>query len=1604
MAKLSRSIGFVPLVCVMLLAPVASANGPSTRLLTYGPQAATAEGDDDHRQEIFIHIPAGYSDKLYLRLFDADCGGVHDQQLGEFDTSTRFALFAEAFSSEVTVTDPEAGTLVKELVLAADAALDNEWHALAEILPQDPEQAPAARVLRLLVEGVAGDDGNIFAVAISTSPRRNRPANGVRLLSYGPTIRINDGAVAEMRLQIPAQCDQIVASSFDAGGARITFDSHLRSLEISPSGQDSWQQSSLELDDEEAGEMAALTFGGGGAEIPNDASFRVTDGDGQPLAIELPIRAGRRNTRPAVQFSSDPLADCFSFVLDGSSTSDDDGDLLQFAWDLGDGATAKGQRVVHRYSAPGTYQGRLIVTDSSGTLGNGTAHTFTIVVNQAPQSEAGPDLVGVPGHEIVFDGAASSDPDGTIRRYLWDFADGATGTTQTARHAFGDPGKYIVSLRVEDDSASPCNFASDFLTVWVNYPPVAAAGRDQVCSVGETITLDGRSSYDTDGEITSYEWDFGDGSSGQGNRLEHTFSEPGSYQVTIRVADDAGAANSLAEDQLFVVVNDPPLAAAGVDRRVALGEVTIFDGSSSLDRDGKIVAYDWNFGDGGSGQGRVTPYAYSAPGTYTATLTVRDSSPAEGLASDTVTVVVNARPVARAGNDRVVTSSAVAFDGATSSDPDGSVLDYLWDFGDGHTSSGATPDHVYARPGMYPVTLKVTDDSGTPLNESIDRLTVVVNERPMADAGPDQIAAPGEAVRFLAFDSFDPDGEVVEFLWDFADGSNGSGQSVAHTFARPGIYPVRLKVLDDTGDPNARDFDQAVVRVNSPPTAEAGPDRLVAPGQELSFSGSDSFDIDGELTTYRWRFSDGNGAAEALTTSRSFAEPGIYAAHLTVIDNSGASNDIAADELMIRVNHQPRAVPGPDVISCSSALDFDGSSSVDPDGDALTYSWDFGDGETANGVVVTHIFAAGGTFPVTLTVDDGTGLANARHAAAMEASINRRPVAEAGDDFTACAGKVALFDGSASVDPEGGLLRYRWDLGDGSNFEGVHPTRIYTTGGVYTVRLDIEDDSGLQCSGDSDQLTVTVVESPVADAGADLTVCAHSRVAFDGTGSRDFDGVVNRYEWDFGDGGRASGATSEHIFTTPGTYQVQLTVTGDQVGSCDNTDNDETAVTVLTSPVARIAAAERVPVATATTFDGAESSGEGASIVAWAWDFGDGSSATGERVNHSFASPGRYTTTLSITTDTAVTCSTVSTQKTVIVNQAPVAASGGDRLVGVNQEVVFDGSQSSDSDGAIVDYRWDFGDGTGATGVVVRHRYPSSGRYHAVLAVSDDVDLANSTVEEPFVVTVNAAPTPVITVADTACTDHEVAFSAADSGDSDGEIVSYQWNFGDGTRAQGVAAEHSFARPGRYHVTLTVADGSGVNNSQRQAALTLPVNHPPSAQAGPDVVACAGQEVVLDGTGSADPDGQLVHFLWRCGDGSELAGERVSHSYDQAGTYQATLTVTDDLGTSCGLASDTAQVRINQPPVAVAGADRTAHVGGAHDAVLFDGTASNDGDGDPLTYHWDFGDGSSDTGATVFHGYGQPGEYTVRLRVADGSGVSCGAAEDQLTVTVKARE
>lgn len=335
----------------------------------------------------------------------------------------------------------------------------------------------------------------------------------------------------------------------------------------------------------------------------------------------------------------------------------------------------------------------------------------------------------------------------------------------------------------------------------------------------------------------------------------------------------------------------------------------------------------------------------------------------------------------------------------------------------------------------------------------------------------------------------------------------------------------------------------------------------------------------------------------------------------------------------------------------------------------------------------------------------------------------------------------------------------------------------------------------------------------------------------------------------------------------------------------------------------------------------------------------------------------------------------------------------------------FDASASSDPDRGGLTYRWDFGDGRTAEGVRVEHTYADGGRYRVRLKVQDDSSTACCVSEVEQWLPVNLPPKPVIEAPQKACAGSAVQFGGAKTTDTLGERLTYHWDFGDGTTADGELVDHAYVTGGTYQVTLTVQDDRNTPCSKAQAVSPIHVNSPPIITVSDAIRTCAAKpigpmEVAFSAAGSRDPDGDAVTYSWDFGDGTPRGlGEQLTHTYQQGGRYTAVVTADDGSGSACATSIGVVAVQLNHPPVAVADLPST---GCPEALVTLNATNSSDVDGQALTYLWDFGDGHGGEGATVQHAYPASGSFRARLTVRDSSGMRCDTASADVPVLINA--
>jgi len=582
--------------------------------------------------------------------------------------------------------------------------------------------------------------------------------------------------------------------------------------------------------------------------------------------------------------------------------------------------------VTHRYDGISTYVLRLEVRDDEGATDTG-ATTVTISENTGPVADAGGPYVGVINTSLKFDGSKSRDVDGSIVGYRWDFTNDGVYDTEwltsaKASYSYSIVGYYTAKLEIIDNEGKT---ATDTTTVQIqevsNQPPVADAGGPYSGYVSSSITFDASGSSDAEDGIVGYQWDWtGDGVWDtewlSTPTTTHSYLAAGTYTVRLQVKDENDQRDEdIATVFITEVTNRQPIANAGGPYAARVNNLVIFNGKGSVDPDGSIVGYRWDF----TGDGiydtewldtTTTIYTYSKTGTYTVVLQVKDNEDALDTDTATVTITSNSRPTADAGGPYTAdVGEEVLFDGSASGDSDGSLTGYRWDVtGDGLWDTNWLTDptlaYQYEVTGTFTILLQVRDNDGATDTDTAVT-TITINSPPTADAGGPYTGVTDIPVTFDGSESSDADGYVVGYRWDFtSDGIYDTSWIMTapqHTYASAGIYTVKVQVKDDDG---ALDTDTTKVTIlsNNLPVADAGGPYSGFVNDEISLDASASYDSDGSIVGYRWDFTnDGVYDTSWSTTAsvvRQYGFAGTYVVTVQVKDDDGA---LSTDTAMVTI-------------------------------------------------------------------------------------------------------------------------------------------------------------------------------------------------------------------------------------------------------------------------------------------------------------------------------------------------------------------------------------------------------------------------------------------------------------------------------------------------------------------------------------------------------------------------------------------------------------------------------------------------------------------------------------------------------------------------------
>ena len=458
-------------------------------------------------------------------------------------------------------------------------------------------------------------------------------------------------------------------------------------------------------------------------------------------------------------------------IVDGQSvefTSRSENLPTSTLWDLGDGTTASGASVRHAFDEPGTYRVRLEVENSAGS--DSTFIDVRVLPRiDPPVSQFTQSATEVTTGQIVsFTDLSLNEP----TRLIWDFGDTTGSNASTVEKSWTEPGRYRVTLRATNDAGT--NRSGIVITVVQPVdPPVASfAASPLVVATGDSVSFEDTSVNNP----TNWTWDFGDSGTSNSASAVHVYSNPGTYTVTLTVANEGGSSSTT---QQVVVRNRPQ---AGFDFGVSGNRVDFTDQSSD-----NSTQWRWDFGDGNTSNERNPSHTYGRAGNFRVTLTASNDV---GSTSTSRDVGVRARP--NADFDFVISGTSVSFTDQSSNGPTA----WRWEFGDGNISNERNPSHTYERIGNFTVTLIASNETGD---------SEPTTQRVRLESPPVAVVSCQADGRALVCDGSASE-NAASFSWrspESATNSNPNAASTTFTYADGGRYDVTLTVTSASGETDA---------------------------------------------------------------------------------------------------------------------------------------------------------------------------------------------------------------------------------------------------------------------------------------------------------------------------------------------------------------------------------------------------------------------------------------------------------------------------------------------------------------------------------------------------------------------------------------------------------------------------------------------------------------------------------------------------------------------------------------------------------------------------------------------------------------------------------
>lgn len=1245
---------------------------------------------------------------------------------------------------------------------------------------------------------------------------------------------------------------------------------------------------------------------------------------------------------PTASFTSTPVCEGNPTVFVNTSTTLF-GSIVTNIWDFGDGESSTVLNPQHTFANSGTFSVILTVINSAGDV-----DTFTDLVVVHPAADLN-FLVSAPNNcessTFTFTNV-SNIVLGSITGYDWDFGDGSSSTTATSpTHMYANPGTYTVILTGTTNN-SCVDIYSEQVEVYAE-PTVDFTVQDACLGIALQLI---NNTQVASGNLT-YLWTFGDTNFSTEINPEHTYLSAGTYSINLTATTEKGCVISSARS---VTIHPMPSAVFTANDQCDGTDIT-FNNSSSISTG--TNTYLWTFGDGTTSTDENPVHSYSSPGSYEVILRV--TSDQDCMQETAAYVNVNPNPIAAFIATNSCRGSATVFTNGTAISS--GTLTYLWQFGDGNTSTSQHPSHMYASSGTFNVTLTVTSDKTCQVMIG-ETITVFASTAGGIVNGSTQLCEDDNAFYTLTLAS--NVGEVVR--WESSTTGLDPWSTIQNTTNlltySDLAQTTHFRAAVRNGSCDEMNSQIAMVTIDELTVGgslESTEVCATANSATLTLTGHTGDIIEWQQT------SDPLGIWTPITnttTTQSYMNLSNTTFYRVLVQNGVCSTDMSS---VAQVLVHPSTVAG---ILSSSATACKGDNLGTLTLTSYTGAvirWE--NAPTLNGpwsVINLQLDQLNYT-DLTLTtyfrVVVASGVCDELESNTVRISIDE--VTESGDisgESQVCFG---INSGELTLENAvGTILGWESSPNGFNTWSGLGTTdlSISFSNLIADTYYRVQVQNGSCTAEYTNSFKVTVSPLPLLSFASD-EVCFGIGTSFTNTSTIN-SGSLQDYFWDFGNGVVSVSPSPTYSFPEAGSMAVKLKITSN-LGCIDSLTQ---SVVVNPKPnvdfnVANACFGEPL------MFNDNSNILFG-SIAQYEWDFGDGSSSTETNPEHEYAGANGYIVQLTIESDRG--CESV-VGKTV--NVLPRATPDftvenscfGQETTLINNTVISEGN---------VSYLWDFGDGNTSESVNPIYRFAVQGDYNIKL----EVTTSQGCIDE-LIKTVSVFPQPdaLFQVNDN-CLDVMTVFT--NTSIANGADVTYSWDFGDGNISSLENPSHQYISAQTYTVTLTASSSNGCSDSYSHILKVFPL---PTADFIVDDV-CDTENVIFRNLSSISSG--TVSYEWIFGDGELSSDSSPEHLYANDGEYNVTLRVTSDFG--CVSVIDKS---VSVHPVPVVGFQAPAVCDA--EPILFE-NLSNITTGTIVEYLWDFGD---QTNAVVQHPnkeYLNQGTYQVTLSVLSDQGCKASLTQE----------